>query len=82
MTRLSEAVMAQPWTIQYCPGLLNGVADTLSRLDYRRTAGLTEEEHPVVGALEDSQRFRQNLIEVVQVFVPVWSYTFKHVNRS
>ena len=81
MTRLSEAVMAQPWTIQYHPGLLNGVADTLSRIEYRKTAGLSEEEHPVVGALEASRKFNRNLIEAVQVFVPVWSYTSRDLRK-
>ena len=57
MTRLSEALMMQPLTIQYHPGLLNGVADTLSRIEYRKAAGLPEEQHPVVEALEESQQF-------------------------
>ena len=81
MTRLTEAVMAQPWTVHYHPGLLNGVADTLSRIEYRRTAGLSEEEHPAACALMDDRTFRHNLVEAVQVFVPVWSYTSRDLRK-
>ena len=81
MTRLSEALMMQPLTIQYHPGLLNGVADTLSRIEYRKAAGLPAEEHPVIGALEDSQKFQRNLIAAVQVYVPVWSYSSEDIRK-
>ena len=75
LTRLQEALMSKPLTIQYHPGLLNGVADTLSRIEYRRSLGLPEEEHPIIAALEEEQEFQHNMIEAVQMFVPVWQHT-------
>ena len=54
---------------------MNGVADTLSRIEYRRAAGLPEEEHPIICALEESRTFEKNLVEAVQMFVPVWQHT-------
>ena len=75
LSRLQEAVIMKPVTIQYHPGLLNGVADTLSRIEYRRSAGLPDEEHPIICALEESREFNANLIEAVQMFVPVWQHT-------
>ena len=75
LNRLQECIMRKPLTIQYHPGLLNGVADTLSRIEFRKAAGYTDEEHPIICALEESQAFENNLVEAVQMFVPVWQHT-------
>ena len=75
LTRLQESLMSRPLTVQYHPGLLNGVADTLSRIEFRRTLGMPDEEHPVVAALEESREFQKNVVEAIQMFVPVWQYT-------
>ena len=36
---------------------------------------MPDEEHPVVAALEESREFQNNVVEAVQMFVPVWQYT-------
>ena len=75
LRRLGEELMSRDLKIQYHPGLLNGMADTLSRINYRKAMGLEPEEHPVVAALENQRQFEKNRNEAVAMFVPVWSHS-------
>ena len=81
LTRLQLALMERDLKIQYHPGLLNGMADTLSRIRYRRTLGLEPEEHPVVAALELQRQFKKKMDKATEMFVPVWNHTAEDIGK-
>ena len=81
LRRLGEELMSRDLKIEYHPGLLNGMADTLSRINYRKAMGLEPEEHPIVEAIENQREFKRKRDEAVAMFVPVWSHTAADIAR-
>ena len=79
--RLTDELVHRNVELQYHPGLLNGVADTLSRIDYSKAAGHEPEEHPALAAIEDQRQFERNRNEAVAMFVPVWNHTAEEIAR-
>ena len=79
--RLTDELVHRNVKLQYHPGLLNGVADTLSRIDYSKAADHEPEEHPVLAAIEDQGQFERNRNEAVAMFVPVWNHTADEIAR-
>ena len=81
LTRLQLELMERDLKIQYHPGLLNGMADTLSRIKYRQTLGLEVEEHPVVAALELERKFEKQMAKATEMFIPVWNHTAHEIGK-
>ena len=81
LNRLQESLMERDLKIQYHPGLLNGMADTLSRIKYRKSLGYEAEEHPIIAALEKERGFKARMNKATEMFVPVWNHTAEEIGK-